>query len=245
MAWGQHRSYRTISKDGLPVWVDLAIFVLVSVGSIYFYITLIHHNAMMMIHEVFTASGLHIEMIDLDIYTFSMSAFDISFHYNSQITLFYVLLLTVGLMLFLVYQTKIPLNLVFWIDFLLLLTAIFLVYFIFWPTYFPYNAKKYFELYLHAYVGFMLMSFIVFSFSLALTPEKLGKKLFILSGVIAYYFVYSFVRLAATLLLVSQVSVVFVPLMYFTIFYDFILIIYIYTFVLYKNTIKSQGLYHG
>lgn len=123
----------------------------------------------------------------------------------------------------------------------MLLLSVFILYFMFFSANYPYSAEKYFDLYLHAYIGFMLMCFITLSFILTLTPETFMKKLLILMSSIGYYFLYSFVRFACTVLLVSQVSVVFSPFMYFTIFYDFILIIYIYTVTLYQDTQKNAS----
>jgi len=234
MVFSQHRSYRTVARKGFPFWVDMIILSLISLVSLYAYGTIFHNEFV-----TFLQSGIPVEMIGFKVYTFDMLAFDVPFLYTQTMLLFIGLVGIVVVMIVLFYQRVIPLNVVFWIEFLLALMAIFVLYFIFFSRYFPYSAEKYFNLYLYAYVGFMLMCFIVLSFSLALTPESFAKKLSVLLMVIAYYFIYSFVRFALTVLLVSQVSVVFAPLMYFTIFYDFILIIYVYSFMLYKDTQKN------
>ena len=239
MVFSQHRSYRTLVRKGFPFWIDMIILSSISLVSLYAYGTIFYNDVVTFLHQIFLQSGMDVEMIGLKIYTFDMLAFDVPFLYTQPMLLFIALVGIVTVMIVLFYQRVIPLNVVFWIEFLLVLMGIFILYFIFFSRYFPYSAEKYFNLYLYAYVGFMLMCFLVLSFSLALTPESFGKKLSVLLMVIAYYFIYSFVRFAMTVLLVSQVSVVFAPLMYFTIFYDFILIIYVYTFMLYKETQKN------
>jgi len=239
MVFSQHRSYKTIARKGFPFWIDMIILSLISLMSLYAYGTIFYNEVVTFLHQIFLQSGMNVEMINLKIYTFDMLAFDVPFLYTQPMLFFTGLVAIIAVMIVLFYQRAIPLNIVFWIEFLFALMAIFILYFIFFSHYFPYSAEKYFNLYLYAYIGFMLMCFFVLSFSLALTPESFTKKLLVLLTVIGYYFIFSFARLAMTVLLVSQVSVAFAPLMYFTIFYDFILIVYAYTYMFYKETQKN------
>lgn len=236
----QHRSYRTIVRKGLSFWVESIILVLVSIVSIYLYLAFFYNQFIEYFYQILLQNDIKEGIITLNIYYHNLMVVDVPFVYNTSMTL---LMGLVGLVLgiFILFKQKvIPLNVVFWIAFLMLLMSIFIFYFIFFSFSYPYSAVKYFDLYLHAYIGFMLMCFVVLSFILALTPETFMKKFIILVSSIGYYFLYSFVRLACTVLLVSQVSVAFSAFMYFTIFYDFILIIYIYTIILYKDTQKNS-----
>lgn len=235
----QHRSYRTIMRKGLPFWIESIVLLCISITSIYLYIASLFNQFMEYLHQILLQNGIKEGLISLNIYSYNLMIVDVPFLYNTSATLFMGL---VGLVLgiFILFKQKlIPLNVVFWISFLMLMMGIFILYFIFFSNSYPYSAEKYFEIYLNAYTGFMLMCFVALSFILALTPGTLIGKTIILVSSIGYYFLYSFVRFACTVLLVSQVSVVFSPFMYFTIFYDFILIIYIYTIILYKDTKKS------
>jgi len=235
----QHRSYRTIVKKGLSFWVESIILILVSIASIYLYLTSFYNQFIEYFYQILLQNGIDEGLTSLTIYYHSLQVVDVPFLYNTSKALFIGLVsLIVGIFI-LLKQKIIPLNVVFWISFLMLLLSIFILYFMFFSTSYPYSAEKYFDLYLHAYIGFMLMCFVALSFILTLTPETFMKKLVILISTIGYYFLYSFVRFACTVLLVSQVSVVFSPFMYFTIFYDFILIIYIYTVTLYQDTQKN------
>lgn len=235
----QHRSYRTIVRKGLSFWVESIILVFVSVISIYLYLSFFYNEFIEYFYQLLLDNGIKEGLISLNIYYHDLLMVDIPFNYNTSTTLMIGLIgLVLGIFI-LLKQKIIPLNVVFWISFLMLLMSIFIVYFIFFSTSYPYSAVKYFDLYLHAYIGFMFMCFVALSFILALTPETFMKKIIIFVSSVGYYFLYSFVRLACTILLVSQVSVVFSPFMYFTIFYDFILIIYIYTIILYQDTQKN------
>lgn len=236
----QHRSYKTIYRDKFSFWMELILFVLISLASLYIYMSFIHNRVMTIIQTLFEQNGLKLELVGLYIYRFDIVAFDVPFLYNEPLNLFIALIALVVVMLILAYQRLIPLNMVFWLEFIFAFVVIFTIYFIFFSSNFPYTSEKYFDLYFHAYIGMVLMSFMVLSLSLALTPSGMLYKLFTLMAVIGYYFLYNFVRFCATVLLISQVSIVFVPLMYFTIFYDFILVIYIYTYILYRNTKRSQ-----
>ncbi|MBT8343582.1 MAG: hypothetical protein HKP62_09105 [Sulfurovum sp.] len=236
----QHRSYRTIIREGLPFWAESIVLLCISIISIYLYIAFFYNQFIEYFYQILLQNEITEGLISLNIYYHNLLVVDVPFLYNSPITLWIVLIgLVLGIFI-LIKQKMIPLNVVFWIAFLMLLMSIFIVYFIFFSASYPYSAEKYFDLYLHAYIGFMLMCFVALSFILALTPGSFMRKLIILLSSIGYYFLYSFVRLACTVLLVSQVSVAFSPLMYFTIFYDFILIIYIYTIILYEDTQKTD-----
>jgi hypothetical protein len=235
----QHRSYRTMVRKGLSFWVESLILALTSILSIYLYLAFFYNQFIEYFNQILLQSGIKEGMISLSIYYHDLLVVDVPFVYNTSTTLFIGLAgLLIGVFI-LLKQKVIPLNVVFWIVFLMSLMSIFILYFIFFSTSYPYSAEKYFDLYLHAYIGFMLMCFVALSFILALTPETFMRKFIILLSAIGYYFLYSFVRFACTVLLVSQVSVVFSPFMYFTIFYDFILIIYIYTIILYQDTQKN------
>jgi len=235
----QHRSYRTIVRKGLSFWIESIILVLVSIIGIYLYLRFFYNQFIDYFYQLLLHNGITEGLISLNIYYHDLMVVDVPFMYNTSTTLLIGLAGLVFVIFILLKQKTIPLNVVFWISFLMLLMSIFIVYFIFFSGSYPYSAVKYFDLYLHAYIGFMVMCFVALSFILALTPETFIRKIIILISSIGYYFLYSFVRFACTVLLVSQVSVVFSPFMYFTIFYDFILIIYIYTIILYKDTQKN------
>jgi hypothetical protein len=76
---------------------------------------------------------------------------------------------------------------------------------------------------------------------LALLPVSFIIKLAVLVGTILYYFLYSFVRFALTVLLVSEYSVTLSPFMYFTIFQDFIFVVIVYSYLLYRlnNSVEN------
>jgi len=225
-------------RKGLSFWAESTVLLFVSIVSIYLYLAFFYNQFIEYFYQILLQNDIKEGLVSLDIYYYDLMVLDVPFVYNATMTLFIVLIgLVLGIWI-LLKQKVIPLNVVFWIAFLMLLMSIFILYFIFFSAYYPYDAEKYFGLYLHAYIGFMFMCFVVLSFLLALTPEHFMRKLIILVSTIGYYFLYSFVRFACTVLLVSQVSVVFSPFMYFTIFYDFILIIYVYTVILYKDTQK-------
>lgn len=234
----QHRSYRVFSRKGLSFWTESLILLFISIVSIYLYLTFFHNQFMEYFHKVLLQNGVDNGLISLNVYSFDALITNIPFSYSSLTSLLIVLIGLIFGVVILFKQKTIPLNVVFWIVLLIVLMSVFIMYFIFFSTHYPYSSEKYFDIYLHSYIGFMFMCFIALSFILALTPETLTKKIFILSVSIVYYFLFSFIRLACTILLVSQVSVVFSPFMYFTIFYDFILVVYIYTVMVYRNAKK-------
>jgi len=236
----QHRSYRIIARKGLPFWVESILFIMISIVSIYLYLAFFYNQFITYFYDVLVQNNLKEGILSLDVYFFNLMAIDVPFLYNSKETLIVVLLVLLASILILSKQKVIPLNVVFWISFLLLLMIIFVLYFIFFSPYYPYSAEKYFSLYLYAYIGFMFMCFVVLSIILAITPEHFIRKMMVLLFSIGYYFLHSFIRFAMTVLLVSQVSVAFSPLMYFTIFYDFILVIYVYTIMLYGYTRRQH-----
>ena len=234
----QHRAYRIIERKGLSFWMESIILVLISIVSIYLYLTFFYNQFIEYFNQILIENGIKDGLVSLKIYNHDLWIVNVSFlESNPSILWIGVIVLVLGI--FILFKQKIiPLNVVFWIAFLMVLMSIFILYFIFFGNSFPYNVEKYFDLYLHAYIGFMSMCFIALSLILALTPETFVKKVIIFVATVGYYFLYSFVRLACTVLLISQVSIVFSPFMYFTIFYDFILIIYIYTITLYRDTQK-------
>ena len=236
----QHRSYRTIERKGLSFWLESLILILISIISLYIYLAFFYNQFLEYFYQILLQNGINAGLISLNIYFHDLLVVDVPFVYNTSTTLWIGLVgLALGIFI-LLKQKTIPLNVVFWLAFLMLLMSIFILYFIFFSANYPYSVEKYFNLHLHAYIGFMFMCFFTLSFILALTPGTFVRKLFLLVGTVGYYFLYSFVRFACTVLLVSQVSVVFSPFMYFTIFYDFILIIYIYTITLYEDTQKND-----
>ena len=236
----QHRSYRTIVRKGFPFWVESMILLFVSMISIYLYVAFLYNQFIEYFYQILLQNGIQERLISLNVYYSELMIIDIPFVYSETMTLVIGLIGLVLGIIILLKQKVIPLNVVFWIAFLMLFMMVFILYFIFFGENYPYSTEKYFNLYLHAYIGFMFMCFVALSFILALTPEYFMRKLTILLGTIGYYFLYSFVRFACTVLLVSQVSVVFSPFMYFTIFYDFIIIIYIYTAIIYEDTQKND-----
>lgn len=236
----EHRAYRHAVFPGRFIFFELLVMLLVSLGSVYLYIKYLFNEFIMLFYSTLEKFGVTYDLESLDIYTFSLQYIDIGFKYTPVDTMIYLL---VGLFIFSIFlfkQRVVALNVVFWVIFLLLLLMIFLAYFIFFGDTYAYNSEKYFHLYLSTYIGFMCMSFILLSFLFAYSPYKLGAKLIMLLGSISYYFIYSFVRFSLTVLLASEVSVVFTPFMYFTIFYDFIFIIAIYSYFLYFESKKDQ-----
>ena len=239
----QHRSYRKVIRNGLPFRIEFLLLSAISIGSIYFYVTVLYNQFMVFFNNLLLSANINEALIGLKIYGYTLFLPSLSFIFNDTVSLVLASAFLIVFGFALIKQKKIALNIVFWIVFLVLWSVVFIVYFIVNAENFPYDFQKYFHLYLHAYIGFMFMSFIVMSLILALTPDMTLKKIAVLIGVIGYYFLYSFVRLAMALLLVSQVSVVFAPLLYFTIFYDFIVVIYFYTNVLYRSAQKFDKRY--
>jgi len=236
----EHRAYRRADFSGRFAFFELLVMLLVSFGSIYLYIKYFFNEFIGYFYSILEKAGVVSNLKSLDLYTFSLNYIDVDFKYTPIDTMIY---LFIGLFIFsilLFKQRVVALNVVFWMMFFILMFMIFLGYFIFFGNAYAYNSEKYFNLYLTAYIGFMFISFVLLSFLFAYSPYSLGAKVIVLLGSIAYYFLYSFVRFALTVLLVSEVSVVFSPFMYFTIFYDFIFIIAIYSYFLYFESKNDQ-----
>lgn len=236
----EHRAYRTAHLSGRFVFFELLVMLLLSVGSVYLYVKYFFNEFILYFYPIMEKAGAVADLKSLDIYTFQLHYLDIGFKYTSVASMAYLLLGLFIFSIFLFKQKVIALNIVFWLIFVLSLFMIFLAYFIFFGDAYAYNSEKYFNLYLTAYIGFMFISFVLLSFLFAFSPYSLGVKVIILLGSIGYYFIYSFVRFALTVLFVSEVSVVFSPFMYFTIFYDFIFIIVIYSYFLYFESKEEQ-----
>lgn len=165
---------------------------------------------------------------------------DLSFVHIQPLYLYFFLLVSVVLFYLLKHQKVIVYNVAMWINFFVLMLIVFLIYFIFIGDSFPYTFSDYTELYLTALTGFMLFSFLISFFAIALIPGIPFFKIAAIVGMTFYYVIYSLVRYALTILLASQVSILFAPVMFFTLFFDFIFFISVYSYVLYKSAKREQ-----
>ena len=178
--------------------------------------------------------------IDMIYNHFPIVLIDLSFVHMQPLYLYFFLMVSIVLFYLLKHQKVIVYNVAMWMNFFVLMLIVFLIYFIFMGDSFPYTFSDYVELYLTALIGFMLFSFLITFSAIALIPGFPLFKIFAIVGMAFYYIIYTFARYALTILLASQVSVLFAPVMFFTLFFDFIFFVSVYSYILYKSAKREK-----
>jgi hypothetical protein len=176
----------------------------------------------------------------VDIFGFPITLIDLPFVHTQPLYLFFILIGLVVLFYVLLKQKVIPYNIAMWINFFILVFIIFVLYFIFLGQHFPYSFIEYFELYNTAHIGLMLFSFLITVMAFVLTPSTHSMKITAFIVMVVYYIGYSLARYALTVLLASQLSIVTAPIMFFTLYSDFIFFVALYSYLLYRSAISMQ-----
>lgn len=232
-----HRSYRRLKINKAYFITEVAFYVLFSVGAVYLYIIYLFNQYVCYFKNILHDVHVDVSTAAVDIAGFPVMLLDSAFAHSQPLTLFFVLVGMIVLFFVLKMQRVIPYNIAMWINFFLLMFMVILLYFLFWGDRFPYSFVSYFELYLTALIGMMLFSFIITGLAIALTPAPYWMKLTTFFIMVFYYIGYSLVRYGLTVLLTSQVSIVMAPIMFFTLYFDFIFFISIYSYFLYRSAL--------
>ena len=233
-----HRSYRRL-RINKPLFVaELLAYFLVSAGAVYLYGEKYLNLFTQYFKKTLLQAGItDIGSVQVDIFGFDITLLGLPFKHTQPLFLFFILVGMLALFFILRYQKIIAYNIAMWINFFLLVFMVFLLYFIFLPAHFPYTFFDYFDLYLTAQIGMMLFSFLILGVAIALTPAPVWLKAVTFLVSVPYYIVYSLLRYALTILLVSQFSIVFAPIMFFTLYLDFVFFVAVYSYFLYKSAV--------
>lgn len=119
---------------------------------------------------------------------------------------------TIGIVLSKFIKSK-PVKL--WTIYALLLILVSSIFFMFFPSKFPYNIKTFSELYFNTEIGIWLFVPIIVAFSLEFAPSHFLIKFFIVFLVLIYSIVFGFFRYAFFLYVILNLSYLFLPLLYF------------------------------
>jgi hypothetical protein len=105
------------------------------------------------------------------------------------------------------------------------------IFFIAAPSYFPYSATDYSELYIKLQLGiwlsFIVIAGVVIGF---LTVSKMRWRICAFFGIILYSFVFGCVRYLTFLLILYKASILYMATLFFTLgpFFDFLYLVYLY-----------------
>ncbi|HIQ27083.1 MAG TPA: hypothetical protein EYH42_01110 [Sulfurovum sp.] len=236
-----HRSYRRLRAAKIPLIIESVIYLFLSVAAVYVYLSYIFNTFSNYLHTSLAEANIPAGMQTVEIFGFGISLVDLPFMHTQPLSLFFILLGILILFYVLKKQSIIPYNIAMWLNFFILMFSVFILYFIFLGQYFPYDFVGYFELYHTAHIGLMLFSLMIMSLAFVLTPSSHIWNFTAFFGMLVYYFIYSLVRYAFTVLLLAKVSIVFAPIMFFTMYLDFIFFVSVYSYFLYKSAEKLRG----
>lgn len=233
-----HRSYRKLKTN--KAYAVFESTIMLSILALFMYLFLFYFFPYFLSEFYLQLQnyGIFPKLASVDIFSITFQVLDLPYSYLQPITKYIWLILLVISYFGLLKQKFIPYNVVMWLNFFIILTAIFVLYFIFFTKYYPYNMVTFLELYLHATFGFIFFSALIMLAVFVLTPINIISKTIIFTFSIVYFMLYSTIRFALLVLYTSQVSVIFAPLMFFTLYLDFFFFISIYTYAL---AIKSKS----
>ena len=235
-----HRSYRRLKIHKLHFFSELLVYFLFSAVAVYLYAEYLINTFSLYFKNVLLEANIDAATMVVDIFGFPVTLLKLSFVHTQPIYLFFILAGMVILFYILRIQRVIPYNIAMWLNFFILIFIVFLLYFIFLGGQFPYSFIEYFELYTTAHIGLMFFSLVVTASAVALTPAAYWMKGMTLVLLVGYYMFYSLVRYALVVLLTSQLSIVMAPIMFFTLYLDFIFFVSAYGYFLYKSAVLFQ-----
>jgi len=235
-----HRSYRRLKINKLHFMIEVFFYLVVSLASTYFYIGYLLNEFNDYFTKTLQAAGIEISEVTDRVYGFPIRLVDLSFAHTPPIYFLFMLIGMTVLFFILKKQKLIPYNIAMWINFFMLIAMLFVLYFLFFGESFPYSFSTYLELFVTAHIGLMLFSFIITGLAIALTPAPYWMKGVTMIGMICYYLFYSLFRFGMVVLLVSQVSIVMAPIMFFILYFDFIFFVSVYSYFLYKSAVLFQ-----
>jgi len=232
-----HRSYRKLKMHKGKFFLEIFIYTLISLSAVYLYITYLLPGFIHYFHTVLEHRGIVSTITAVDIFGWKVELLNLSFAHTQPLILLFILVALVLLFLVLIKQKTLPLNVVMWINFYILLFISFVLYFIFFAKYFPYTFVEFFELFTTAHIGFMFFSFLLTSAAIALTPIGVSYKLMAVVVMVLYYTLFSVIRYGLGVLLVSQLSIVWAPIVFFTFYLDFFFFVALYSYFLYRSSL--------
>jgi len=241
-----HRSYRKLHLSKKILWLEGFVFIAIIIAMMYIYLIYGVNEFILYFHSQLKSYDTTSRLINIDIFTLQFYVLDMNYAYLRPITmLLWLIALFVGFFIILK-QKLLPYNVSMWINFFIILTSIFVLYFLFFTEYFPYTLVQYTELYLTATFGFLFFSALIMLMVFLLVPMNSVLKFVIFIISVLYFMFFTMIRLALTLLLTTQISVIFAPVMFFTLYLDFFFFVSVYTYVLYwqaKQNKKMESLW--
>jgi len=237
-----HRSYRKIHANKLKLFFEMIVLFLVSLTVEYIFLKYLFNDFILFFQKVLHTVQIDTVLKNVEIFGFDIHLLELSFMHTQPMVLFLLLITMIISVFIFMKQRFIPYNVIMWINFFLIIFIIFILYFIFLGQYFPYSFLEYFELYMTAHIGFVFFIFLITLLSIVLVPNTFVNKFIAFAMIVIYYLAFSLVRYALTLLLVSEVSIVFAPILFFTLYLDFLFFVSAYSYFLYKSAIRYQKL---
>jgi len=235
-----HRSYRKLHLNKKLVWFESIFFLLTMFVMMDLYLDDVFNTFIEFFYSQLQSNQIFGTLVDVEIFTMPFKMIDLQYAYLQPLSKF-IWLICLFLGYFIMLKQKIfPYNVIMWINFFIILTSVFVLYFIFFSEYFPYTVTDYTELYLTATFGFLFFSALIMITVFILTPIHFILKFIVFVLSLAYFMVFTLVRFALTLLLATQVSVIFAPMMFFTLYLDFFFFVSIYTYILYWKSMQTK-----
>ncbi len=235
-----HRSYRRLELNR-PLLITESLLLVLLLGTLMFiYLYYVFPYFISLFYTQLQHCSIDVNLVSSDIYGISFILLDLSYAElptRSKIIIFAILIM-IYILLF--KQKFIPYNIVMWLNFFILLFAIFVLYFIFFSANYPYTLLDFQKLYLFASFGFIFFSGIVIIIVFTITPIHYLLKITIFILTMLYFMIFSIIRFALLILLSTQLSVIFTPVMFFTLYLDFFFFVSIYSYVLYLGSKKMK-----
>jgi len=235
-----HRSYRRLNIDKRLMLIEGFVLMLFILGIMYIFITSQFNMFIEFFYNQLQANSISSILTSVDIFGVDIKVVDMKFAYLQPLTNYIWALVLLLLYVITIKHKIFPYNVSMWFNFFIVLMLIFVTYFIFFSKYFPYTLVEFSELYITAVLGFIFFCSVIMMIILLMVPFQFLIKLLIFGMTLVYFMLFSLIRFGLTVLLVSQVSVVFAPMMFFTLYLDFFFFISVYSYILYWKSIRMK-----
>jgi hypothetical protein len=227
-----HRAYRKISDSGRHVILEFFLFVIpleIAIFLLYPEVTyIVSSSAKYALSSYLPIEDMMIikkSFITSDIYMLNLPG-----KYPSPLFSFLSFLVAL-INIFLVFKSRIYQPIAMWLVFLLGINLISSAIFILAPSSFPYTMQHFSELYITTEVGVWLFVPVIMGLALLPIPTNIFSKFIITVLTTFYSIIFGIVRYIVFLFILTKLSYIFMPVLYFSFgpLVDFIYIVGIYS----------------
>jgi hypothetical protein len=227
-----HRSYKKLARPGKHV---ILIFLLLTLPLILVVLSLFPHLTLLMSQFAqFNLSTIlppdSIEIVDKSYLLGDIHMLDFPMKYSSSLFSYGLSLFSL-IIIIIASRLKIPRPVALWIMFISTINLSASIFLMLFPSSFPYDSKQFSELYVTTEVNIWLLVPVIQAISLLPLPSTFLSKLSVSIVTLIYSVVFGFIRYSVFMIIVSKISFLFMPVLYFAFgpLMDFFYIVGIYS----------------